>query len=186
MVASDDPIRIANPIYAEVVPRELTFVAQKGLQQRTAWHVGRNGLDLKKLLGAFQEYFRQESEHWLAGSDYKKAGPQLLLHAFLQRVVNGGGRIEREYAVGRGRTDLLVLWPHGERTQRFVIECKIMWGSAERAINDGLKQIAGYMDRCAAEEGHLLVFDRDKKLWKEKVFRRSKTINGMPVEIWGI
>ena len=119
LVASDDPIRIANPIYAEVVPRELTFVAQKGLQQRTAWYVGRNGLDLKKLLGAFQEYFRQESEHWLAGSDYKEAGPQLLLHAFLQRVVNGGGRIEREYAVGRGRTDLLVLWPHSGRTQRF-------------------------------------------------------------------
>lgn len=29
--------------------------------------------------------------------DYKEAGPQLLLQAFLQRIVNGGGRIEREY-----------------------------------------------------------------------------------------
>ena len=55
--------------------------------------------------------------------------------AYLQRVVNGGGRIEREYGLGRGRTDLLMLWP-SERDQpydlwrRFVIECKVLRDSA--------------------------------------------------------
>jgi len=32
----------------------------------------------------------------------------LLLMAFLQRIVNGGGNIEREYAAGRGRVDLII------------------------------------------------------------------------------
>jgi hypothetical protein len=31
--------------------------------------------------------------------------------AFLQRIINSGGRIEREYGLGRQRADLLVMWP---------------------------------------------------------------------------
>ena len=69
------------------------------------------GLDVVKLLAAFQAFFREHAEHWVARFDYQEAGPQLLLQAFLQRVVNGGGRIEREYGLGRGRTDLLIVWP---------------------------------------------------------------------------
>ena len=50
---------------------------------------------------------------------YREAGPQLLLQAFLQRIVNGGGRIEREYGLGRRRTDLLVFWPQGEAVRKW-------------------------------------------------------------------
>ena len=39
LVAQDVPLRIANPIYAEVVPRELTLAAQEGLTQDAAWYV---------------------------------------------------------------------------------------------------------------------------------------------------
>ena len=50
--------------------------------------------------------------------------------SYLQRLVNGGGRIEREYGLGRGRTDLLVLWPReagqlSDQWERFVVECKL-------------------------------------------------------------
>lgn len=55
--------------------------------------------------------------------EYAEAGPQLLLQAYLQRVINGGGRIYREYGLGRGRTDLLLEWLAGK--QRVVIELKI-------------------------------------------------------------
>ena len=69
-----------------------------------------DGLDVEGLLAAFQEFFREHSEHWVQRFEqYHEAGPQLLLQAHLQRVVNGGGRIEREYALGRGRTDLLIV-----------------------------------------------------------------------------
>ena len=90
LIAGNDPLRIANPIYAEVVPRELTYAAQAGLVEETAWYVdAEGGLEVGKLLTAFQEFFREHSEHWVARFDYREAGPQLLLQAFLQRVVNG-------------------------------------------------------------------------------------------------
>ena len=107
----------------------------------------------RKLLGAFQVFFREHSEHWLGRFDYAEAGSQLILQAFLQRVVNGGGRIEREYGLGRGRTDLLIVWPRGGATpcpedDRFVIECKVAHKDLERTIGEGVGQTAGYMDRC--------------------------------------
>ena len=104
-----------------------------------------------------------------ASNEYGEAASQLILQAYLQRIVNGGGRIEREYGLGRGRTDLLVLWP-GESGQpydlwrRFVIECKALRDSDRRSldatIERGLEQTLGYMAKCNAEEGHLVVFDR--------------------------
>ena len=47
-----------------------------------------------------------------AGMPYHEVAPQLVLMAYLQRVVNGGGTVDREYGVGRGRIDLLVRWPY--------------------------------------------------------------------------
>ena len=58
LVAQDRPYRIANPIYAEVVPRELTWVVQEEFEQETAWYVdAEGGLDVVKLLAAFQAVF---------------------------------------------------------------------------------------------------------------------------------
>ena len=187
LVAHDDPLRIANPIYAEVIPRELTAAVQRGIAQDAAWYVDADGgLDVDKLLDAFQAFFREHSEHWVERFEYREAGPQLLLQAFLQRIVNGGGRIEREYGLGRGRTDLLIVWPQGGRERRFVVECKVLYKSLERTIEDGLKQTAGYMDRCAAQAGHLVIFDRGGSAWDEKVFRREERAGCRTVTVWGM
>ena len=188
LIAQGDPLRIANPIYAEVVPRELTAAAQTGLVQDAAWYIDpAGGLDVDELLAAFQAFFREHSEHWVARFDYQEAGPQLLLQAFLQRIVNGGGRIEREYGLGRGRTDLLIIWPQGGRKRKFVVECKILRQSLERTVRDGLAQTAGYMDRCAAESGHLVVFDRTEgRRWEDKVFRREEPVAGGTITVWGM
>ena len=187
LVAPDAPVRMANPIYAEVVPRELTYAMQEGLVLETAWYVdATGGLELIKLLAAFQDFYRLHSEHWLGRYSFKEAGPQLLLQAFLQRIVNGGGRIEREYGLGRHRTDLLIVWPQVERVSRFVIECKVLHDSLERTIRDGIAQTSDYMDRCGADEGHLVVFDRGKRRWADKIFRRSEEVGGVSIEVWGM
>ena len=198
LVAADPPLRIANPIYAEVVPRELTAAAQEGLVQELAWYVDAGGgLLVGKLLAAFQAFFREHSEHWVARFDYREAGPQLLLQAFLQRIVNGGGRIEREYGLGRGRTDLLIVWPPAARAsipagaaspppRKFVIECKLLHKGRERTIRDGLEQTAAYMDRCAAEAGHLVVFDRREAPWDDKIFHRPAPAGGPAIDVWGM
>ena len=183
--------RIANPIYAEVVPRHLNYAVQAGLPQQVAWYVDADdGLDVEGLLAAFQEFFRdpEHSEHWVQRFEqYHEAGPQLLLQAHLQRVVNGGGRIEREYALGRGRTDLLIVWPQGGRERRFVVECKVLRKGLERTIAEGVEQTRGYMDRCGAEAGHLIVFDRTPdRPWADKIFRRAPSEAGVPVTVWGM
>ncbi|MBI5544716.1 MAG: hypothetical protein HY901_12565 [Deltaproteobacteria bacterium] len=60
-------------------------------------------LDMAKLMAAFQEFWRKDGHLAAEGFAYREAGPHLLLMAFLLRVVNGGGRIEREYGLGAGR-----------------------------------------------------------------------------------
>ena len=187
--ADDGPPRIANPIYAEVVPRHLNYAVQETLPQRMVWYVDADGvLDVEGLIAAFQEFFREHSEHWVQRFEqYHEAGPQLLLQAHLQRIVNGGGRIEREYALGRGRTDLLIVWPRGGRERRFVVECKVLRKDLERTIAEGMEQTRGYMDRCAAEAGHLVVFDRTPdRPWADKIFRRAPAGAGVPVTVWGM
>ena len=194
LIARDDPLRIANPIYTEVVPRELTYAVQAGLLQEAVWYLDDDGgLDADKLLAAFQAFFREHSEHWVARFDYAEAGPQLLLQAFLQRIVNGGGRIEREYGLGRGRTDLLITWPQPGRrephaTARIVIECKVLRASLERTIREGVAQTARYMDRCAAHSGHLVIFDRTAGIrWEDKIFRREeRSADQRPITVWGM
>ena len=189
LIAQDRPVRMANPIYAEVVPRELSLLPQEEMADEAKWYVDDSGaLRIDELLAAFQQFFREHSEHWAGRFQYQEAGPQLLLQAFLQRIVNSGGRIEREYGLGRGRTDLLVEWPQNGGVEKFVVECKVLRKSLERTVAEGVEQTAGYMDRCNAEAGHLVVFDRRKgRSWDEKVFRESRTAeSGAEVEVWGM
>ena len=191
LIARDAPVRVANPIYREVIPRDLTWTTQEFLPHDPAWYVDADGsLNLDRLLAEFQGFFREHSEHWIERFQYREAGPQLLLQAFLQRIVNSGGRVEREYGLGRMRTDLLIVWPAGappERTRRMVIECKLLRGSLEETIRTGLEQTRAYLDRCGAAEGHLVVFDRTEgKPWRDKLFRRERTDGGAPVTVWGM
>ena len=171
LVAVADPPRIANPIYREVVPRELGYVLQSSLDIHTRWYVDDDGrLNMTKLLTAFSTFFGEHAEHWLGQlGAYREAAPQLILQSYLQRVVNSGGRIEREYGLGRGRTDLLVLWPReagqpSDLWERFVVECKVLRDTDRKSlawtVEEGVKQTLGYMVRCGAEEGHLVVMDR--------------------------
>ena len=171
LIDGNQPPRMANPIYAEVVPRELGYILQSSLDVQVAWYVDDDGgLNMTRLLTAFRTFFGEHSGHWLGRfGEYPEAGPQLILQAYLQRVVNGGGRIEREYGLGRGRTDLLVLWPReagqpSDLWERFVVECKVLRDSARKSlawtVEEGVKQTLGYMKKCRAEEGHLVVIDR--------------------------
>ncbi len=178
-------IAVANAIYREVIPRELINFSDRALSHQTEWYVEDGRLMMGRLMEAFQEFFREHSEHWVGRFDYREAGPQLLLQAFLQRVVNAGGRIEREYGLGRGRMDLMVEW--GGQRQREVIECKLRRNGLERTVTESLRQIGGYMQRCGTAEGHLVIFDRSEdRSWDDKVFRREESVDGRKVTVWGM
>jgi hypothetical protein len=107
----------------------------------------------------------------------------LLLQAFLQRIVNGGGRVDREYGLGRMRTDLMVAWKRPTGEQRAVIEAKVVRRSREASIAEGLTQTREYMDRCGTPEGHLILFDaRPAQTWEQRIFREKRE----GITIWGM
>ncbi len=187
------PRRIANGIYREVIPRELTWSDQTSLTQEPQWYENvDHSINVEKLLLDFQQFFRQNSDSWIGRFDYAEAGPQLLLQAFLQRIVNGGGYIDREYGLGRKRTDLLIRKPltnhYGGSVQRVVMELKILRNSLERTIEDGLRQTSEYMDMAGSvDEGHLIIFDRTgQKTWDERIWHRPYQYNSRTIMVWGM
>jgi hypothetical protein len=188
---------IANPIYQEVIPRQLTWLNQTQLKSVVddAWYIQPDGsIAIDKLLEDFQKFFRENSESWIERFDYKEAGPQLLLQAYLQRVINGGGRIDREYGLGRGRTDLLLTWPYAHdasgratQVQRAVFELKILHKSKKETLAEGLAQTKMYLDRVGEKAGHLLIFNRQPKVpWRTKIYRKVYGYEGCRITVWGM
>jgi len=174
----DGEITVANPIYREVLARRITYAAEVniGNPSNFQWQTPDGKLDMAALLREFQQFWVEHSEAWEQKSDYTEVFPQLLLMAFLQRIVNGGGHISREYALGRGRMDLLVEF-EGTRN---VIEIKILRDkvSYERLLATGLAQIKRYRDQInPATPAYLLIFDRRsddaKAPWDERIYWRE-------------
>ncbi len=145
---------IANPIYQEIIPRVLTHQVQTSIPDKPAWFVAPDGtLDVRKLIDGFIEFWRRHGEVLLRGTPYQEAAPHLAFMAYLQRIATSGGRIEREFAIGTGRADLVV--EYGGR--RDVIELKIMRG--KYTLPDGLAQVARYAKRLGRPVGYLVIFD---------------------------
>src|SRR6056297_384608 len=191
-------LEISNDIYREVIPRALSNVSQRNIVQQLQWYVEKDGkLNMMKLLTNFQQFFREHSESWLTRFKYEEAGPQLLLQAFLQRIINGGGLIDREYGLGRKRTDLYIRWPiikdrfkeegkehpfpltyNPDDLQRIVIELKLKHNySLKTVIDEGLKQTASYVNKTGAKEAYLIIFDQENPNWEEKIFTEKRTYN---------
>ncbi|MCS6898237.1 MAG: endonuclease NucS [Polyangiaceae bacterium] len=165
----DGRYEIANPIYREVIPRVLTFERQAQLPHRTAWYVKEDGkLDLPKLMTAWQEFWREDGHLAAEGFHYREAGPHLMLMAFLQRILNGGGKLDREYALGKGALDLLITW----KGERHLIEVKVR--RDERSERKAVEQVARYLEGAGRREGWVVLFDLRKGVgWKKKLFRRK-------------
>lgn len=183
LITDRPQVRIANPIYAEIIPCSLSYVMQSMIAQEAAlYRLPSGGLDMVLLLAAFQEFYAEHSEAWLSRYDYQEAGPHLLLQAFLQRVVNGDGRISREFAVGSGRADLLVEY----QGRRSVVELKVR--REPHTEREGIKQLSGYLDRLGESEGHLVLFDRRRAVgWADKIFiHEAEGSSGQRIYVFGM
>jgi hypothetical protein len=158
---SETGFTLANPLYAEILTRYLNSGYHDSLPPPSSWQWKKpdGSLDLDTLMREFQGFWRKHSEIWEQKADYTEAFPHLLLMAFLQRILNGGGRIEREYAAGRGRMDLAVEYGG----QWYIIEDKLVrsWDTPESVREEGLRQIEMYRDKIdAAAPAWLVIFDR--------------------------
>jgi hypothetical protein len=150
-------LTIANPIYREVLPRVLTVTPMASLPQiAPSWLTSEGKLDTQALLTAFLAFWLQHGEPLLKSASYPEIAPHLVLMAFLHRVINGGGTLEREYAIGRDRMDLCLRY--GEVT--LGIELKVWRTRKVDPLNQGLEQLDGYLARLGQDEGWLVIFDR--------------------------
>ncbi|MDR3239924.1 MAG: AAA-like domain-containing protein [Clostridiales bacterium] len=178
-------IEPANPIYAEAIARALSWNAQQDIEEaKYPYQMPRylkGGLiDMDFLLSDFQTFWRENASIWREKFDYKEAAPHLILQAFLQRVVNGGGRISREFAAGTGRVDLCV------EVQRckYPIELKLRY--SDQTYMEGIQQTLAYMETLGCGRGWLLVFDLRKKVsWEKKIFVRKEQVAGKTVCVYG-
>jgi hypothetical protein len=165
LISPRNPVRVANPIYREVVARVLTDGVEAVVFADPRSFVLPDGrFDLPKMLDEFADFWTENGEILAAGRRYPEAAPQLVLMGFLQRVVNGGGYVEREYGIGRGRIDILVRWPwtgpDGRRHwQREALELKVRREGEADPTRRGLTQLDGYLDRLNLDHGVLVVFD---------------------------
>jgi len=173
--------KVANPIYKEILARQISYGTQLAiLEPAFRWQKPDGTLDMDTLLKEFQGFWQENSETWEEKSDYTEAFPHLLLMAFLQRITNGEGHIEREYALGRKRLDLAVEFGGSWS----IIEIKLLRNrqTFEKVKAEGLKQIVNYRDIFSSsrrmKDGkkipcYLLIFDRrseDKKLpWEQRI-----------------
>ena len=174
LVAIEDGTAIiANPIYREVIARHLTYDAQVMIPKPVwQWQNPDGLLDMDRILQEFQKFWRRNSEVWETQTDYTEAFPHLLLMAFLQRILNGGGKVERECAAGRGRMDLEIEY----NGHRYLIEIKLIhyYDTPQIVREEGLEQIRNYRDRIAPDvASYLMIFDRrpaaKEKSWDERI-----------------
>ncbi|NVZ10361.1 AAA family ATPase [Allochromatium humboldtianum] len=150
-------LEVANPIYREVLPRTLAGGPQDSLPQISpSWLTPTGDLDPEALLDAFLAFWRRHGEAMLGSAPYHEIAPHLVLMAFLQRVVNGEGALEREYAIGRGRMDLCLRY----RAVTLGIEIKVWRPSASDPLPDGLVQLDAYLSGLGVDRGWLVIFDR--------------------------
>jgi hypothetical protein len=181
----------SNPIYGEIIIHTLTAGLQMELKQRhfppaAPAYLVDGKFDMKRLLGDFQQFWRENRKILAERYQYQEAAPHFILQAFLQQVVKTGGRksyplfISRELAGGRRRLDLCV--HYGD--DQYPIELKLRYN--DKVYQEGKEQLAGYMDRLDCQEGWLIVFDQRKKpKWDKKIFWKTSKLGGKTIHIVG-
>jgi hypothetical protein len=180
---ADGNLVIANPVYREVIPRELSSVtADVMVLPARSWKLPDGRLDVDGLFDAFVAFWRRHAEPMVRGQSYPEIAPHIVLMAYLQRVVNGGAMIEREYAAGSGRMDLCIRWPTGGGEQLVAIELKVWREKQGDPLPEGLGQLEGYLGRLGLTEGFLVIFDRRRSAeevpWDERPRWENETLAG--------
>ena len=163
--------QIANPIYKDIIIDELTNLGfDNFLHKFRINSLNHDGsLNVKQILNILKEFWNEESDIpicYVRG--YQDATPQLFVQAFLRRVANGNGFVNREYGLGKGRTDIMLKWQYDKEGQtiyqKIVMELKVInqKQSYDKLKQQAIEQTAKYAKTCGTKEAHILIFDRHK------------------------
>lgn len=188
LIRKNGKITIANEIYREIIPRSLIYSTQLLIKYKLIWFFKDNGsLNINKMMRSFQIFYRKHSERWIERFTYREAGPQLLLQAFLQRIVDGGGRISRKYELNREYVTLIISWQYGDKLQKIIFDIRNHEETYKKTMKDGIENLAVDMKKYGSKTGHLVIINQEEDtLWEEKIFNNTKTYKGIKINIWGI
>jgi len=176
-------LQVANPIYREVLPRVLSQTPEASLPQITpSWLHSDGTLAPDKLLQAFLSFWRQHGQPLLKSAPYHEIAPHLVLMAFLHRVINGGGTLEREYAIGSDRMDLCLRY--GDVT--LGMELKVWRAGRPDPKQAGLGQLDRYLSGLGLSSGWLVIFDQrpgQPPIAKRTTTEQAQTASGRAVTV---
>ncbi|MDR2405306.1 MAG: AAA-like domain-containing protein [Deltaproteobacteria bacterium] len=178
----DSSLAPANPIFRDEMMVYLTKLLILGLPKDLEHRFATDTLDMNAILKSFQHFVKEQSLRIMSPYGYHRAGMYLLLQAYLQKIVGHKGEIIREYALGRQRMDLLVLW--NKASFPLTLELK---GSQE-TLKESLRSMVVYMERFKTKESWLLVHDEGPTTdWEKKLFFHSeKGKNDLTINVVGI
>ena len=152
----------------EILPRVLSETTQAALPQiQPSWLTEEGTLDADKLLSSFLAFWRQHGQPLLKSVAYHEIAPHIVMMAYLHRVVNGGGTLVREYAIGTDRMDLCLRY--GDIT--IGMELKVWREGRKDPLEAGLAQLDRYLAGLGLSTGWLVIFDQ--RLGLEPISERT-------------
>jgi len=191
-------LHIANKIYHEVLPRELSEQSQDFFPDDipVRWRNDDGTVNVTNLLTLFKDYWYENMGIWTSEmSGYREAAPQLITLTFLQRIINGSGDIHREYATGRKRMDIYVkrfyyVGAGAQKTlqiQKIVLEVKTIRDDQnyDTIIQKAFEQTSAYAKSVGVTEAEILIFNRgEKPRWSAVDATEDVEYDGVRLRIW--
>lgn len=183
VVLTDSGLTVANPIYREIIPNGLATTIQAFFPQwRPSWVKPDGTLDPDLLLAGFLAFWKKDGVAMMGAAAYPEIAAHTVLMAWLTKVCNGGGFLDREYANGDGRMDLFLragglklgievkVWRDYAPEKATVAQGTHKARPARSKLRprpdpliEGLPQLDGYLSKVGAVDGWLVIFDHRAK-----------------------
>jgi Predicted AAA-ATPase len=164
--ANREGLVIHNLIYSQVIINFMSFKLQretaydKVILAGTDYRNSDLSLNMELVLTKYQAFMREQYSK--KDRTFLERNGRLVFLAFMKPILNGGGHDFKEAQISEERRLDVVLTYYNHK---YVAELKIWRG--EVAHEQGLLQLADYLDRQSLNEGYLVIFDHSTvKSWK--------------------
>ncbi len=175
-VKRNNRLTIHNRIYQEVLLNYMSFNLHlseltKGKNFGNGYRNPDKTLNMEAVLKGFQSLLKEQySKH---DRDFLERHGRLVFLAFLRPIINGAGYDFKEVQVSEEkRLDVVITY----YACKYVVELKRWYGP--KLHEEGLQQLADYLDIQNITEGYLVIFDHKeiKKWHHDKIIFNGKQI----------
>jgi energy-coupling factor transporter ATP-binding protein EcfA2 len=177
----DRQLSLANLIYAQALyqhfERELKKTVVEELVEGHEFQDEAGRLDFRRVMKKFQAFMKAKGAALVKHPSFKEVTAQLLFLSYLDLLVNGKGWTFKEVESGEGRIDVMCCYGQ----QKEIVELKLWYG--ERKYEEGLEQLAKYLESESLDHGWFIVFDRRKSKRRRYAASRHK-VAGKKIQAW--